>query len=86
MSDLLKRPGRVQVDRETIEGNPEDVREILGQILIVEARPRFIQGDVEYTGYSEHFEEQEDENNVPLYEIEITQDGDDVSIEFKLAE
>ena len=84
MSDLLKRPGRVQIDRETIMENAETIQGILGQLLIVEARPRFIQGDVEYTGYSEHFDVQEDDNNIPLYTIEVEQDGEDISVEFKL--
>ncbi|QIG76859.1 hypothetical protein EVC30_030 [Rhizobium phage RHph_Y1_11] len=82
MTDLLKRPGRVQVSREIIESDPETVRDILGQILTVEARSRYISNDVEYTGFSEHFEVQEDENNVPLYTIEVTQDGENISVEF----
>ncbi|QIG66696.1 hypothetical protein EVB27_026 [Rhizobium phage RHph_TM16] len=86
MSDLLKRPGRVRVTRDIIQDSPNEVREILGQILVVDARPRFHFNDVEYMGYSDHFEEQEDDNNVPLYDINVEMDKDDnMSVEFVLA-
>lgn len=83
MTDLLKRPGRIYVTRDVIDENPEVVRDILGQVLIVEARTRFITNDVEYSGYSEHFDEQTDGNHIPVYEIEVSQDGDDMTVEFK---
>jgi hypothetical protein len=82
MSDLLKRPGRVYVSRSLIEENAETIQGILGALLIVEARPRFVTNDVEYIGYSEQFEEQDDGNVIPEYTINVTQEGDDISVEF----
>jgi hypothetical protein len=83
MSDILNRPGRVYVSRDVLQDNPDEVREILGQILITDARARMIQNDIEYSGYSEQFEEQEDHNNIPVYDINITQDDDgNMSVEF----
>ena len=83
MTDLLKRPGRLSVARDVIDENPELVQGILSAILIVEARARYITNDIEYTGFSEQFELQEDGNNCPQYNIEVSQDAEEnISVEF----
>ena len=82
MSDLLKRPGRIYVSREMIETNPDMVRDVFAPILVVEARTRFVTNDVEFICYCEEFEEQDDGNVIPEYTIDLTQDGDDYTVEF----
>jgi len=65
--DLLNRPGIFKISRNLIEKNPEDIIEMLKDVLVVKVDNDFPTNTLIYTGYTKHFDLLKDHEPVPMY-------------------
>lgn len=75
-SDFSKRRGSVKVTRTLLVQNPEEMRHVLSNLLIVRAENDFITDTITYYAYSELFEPIEDLNEPPRYNLVVTREQD----------
>lgn len=66
---LDRRFGRFVIDIDTINGSPEVVRHILGEVIVFEASTDYPRGVVDYQARCDAFEPVEAGATVPTYDI-----------------
>jgi hypothetical protein len=80
MSDLSNRKGYFEITRDLIKENPEQILQALKDVLVVHINDNFIDGKLEYFGYSKHFDAIELNVPAPKYKALITNSGKNVSV------
>lgn len=76
MNELLSRKGFFKVDTGLLEEAPYLVQKALSQTLVVKAESSFIENHITYWAYSDHFEELNDGEIIPEYEVIIRSSED----------
>ncbi|MCF8009253.1 MAG: hypothetical protein K9K32_05760 [Halanaerobiales bacterium] len=86
MTNIVKenRVGKFYIDTDMLEEEPNNVRKVLSEVLIARAECIYHKGQIEYVGYSKHFESVESIIDIPVYDVIITCDTTGiVDIDFK---
>ncbi len=76
MQMRCNRLGRFAISEDTLRGNWRDLLVLFAQVVVVDARARWDRRTVEYTGYSDLFEELPDAFSAPNYEFTFTRNLD----------
>lgn len=78
----FKRKGTFTFSRQMMKEDPEVAMEILSDVLIIRAENCFVNDEIIYHGYSEHFEEVAEGLTIPKYQCIVTSDADKFSIDW----
>lgn len=72
--DLVRRLGRFNVSRVLLREQPEQLKPLFAEMIVVEAQMRWERDRVEYLAMSERFEVVPEGVMAPLYEITFERD------------
>ena len=73
--ELVRRLGRFNVSRILLREQPEQLKPLFADMIVVEAQMRWERDSVEYLAMSDRFELVEAGVMCPLYEITFRKDG-----------
>ncbi len=74
--DLVRRLGRFNVSRWLLREQPEQLKPLFAEMIVVEAQMRWERDSVEYLAMSDRFEVVPEAVMAPLYEITFKRDED----------
>lgn len=78
----FKRKGTFTLSRQMLMEDPEVVMKMLGDVLIIRAENCFVEDNIIYYGYSEHFDEVPEGSISPVYQCVVTSDDNSFSFDW----
>jgi hypothetical protein len=73
-NNLNRRLGRFHVSRELLNQQPEKLKPIFANVIVVEAQMRWVSDSVEYLAMSDRFERVPYGQMAPFYDIQFHED------------
>ncbi len=73
-----KRIGRFRISNELIEKNPDAIQKAFAQVIPVRAEQMLHIDAIEYCAISKHFEEIQEEQEAPYYDVTYNSDSEEI--------
>lgn len=82
IEELKKRPGKFMISKDIVEAEPEMVMAINGGLIITRCELRYDDNSFHYTALGEDFDVVPEGEATPKYDIEVMQEGEELTIKF----